>query len=275
MNKELKYKLIVSDMDGTILSSKNEVGEITHRAILDFIDAGGRFALCSGREIESLVYEADQMGLDKDKITFMGLNGCVIMQKGEIIRHCDLDKSEVLKVVDYLKDTGLYFQVYDKKGFYIKEENEISRWYCKTTHCVASVVGDLSNFVANKKDEIVKVLVASSEEEIERISQVLPNKFPSMQWFKSCPVLYEGVSLEGGKGNAVQFLADKYGVDLAQTVAIGDSQNDFSMIERAGLGVAVANASEDIKGVADMVLDYSCDEDGVGKFIYSLMEGKI
>ena len=96
-----------------------------------------------------------------------------------------------------------------------------------------------------------------------------------MQWFKSCPVLYEGVSLEGGKGNAVQFLADKYGVDLAQTVAIGDSQNDFSMIERAGLGVAVANASEDIKGVADMVLDYSCDEDGVGKFIYSLMEGKI
>ena len=55
---ELKYKLVVSDMDGTILTTNNEVGEITRKAILDYIDAGGKFAFCSGREVESLIFKS-------------------------------------------------------------------------------------------------------------------------------------------------------------------------------------------------------------------------
>ena len=69
------------------------------------------------------------------------------------------------------------------------------------------------------------------------------------------------------KGTAVQFLADYYGVPIEKTVGVGDQLNDISMIQAAGLGVAVKNADERLKAVADHVCEYTNEEGAVGKLI--------
>jgi len=272
MANELKYKLLVSDMDGTFLDSNNQVGELTHKAITDYIDAGGHFAFCSGREVESLIWQAKEMKLPQDKITFMGLNGCVIVQNGKVIRHCDLPKKVALDITEYLNTLGVYYQIYDQNGMFVKEVNDICRWYCATTHCSANEVGDLHAYAKAHDLNLVKILIAASENDINVMSGYLPQKFSEVQWFKSCPVFYEAAAHDGGKGNALKFLADKCGINIASTASVGDSQNDLSMIIAAGTGVAVANAEDEIKNAADLVLEYSNNQDAVGRFIRSFLK---
>ncbi len=268
----LKYKLLVSDMDGTILNSYNEVGELTRLAVLDYINAGGHFAFCSGREVESLVWQAREMRLPCDKITFMGLNGCVISQNGKILRYSDLPQAEALNITEYLNKIGVYYQIYDQNGLYVKEENDISRRYCKMTHVTSTAVGDLNAYIARNNLSVVKILITAEESEIDAMSGALDEKFKSVQWLRSTPFFYEAAAKEGGKGNALRFLAARYEIDIKETAAIGDSQNDLSMIQDAGVGVAVANAIDEIKAAADVTLDYSNDDDPVGRFIRSYMK---
>jgi len=133
-------------------------------------------------------------------------------------------------------------------------------------------VGDLHQFVTKNDVNIVKVLIAESEENIDKMSGVLNQKFPNVQWFKSCDIFYEAAAKDGGKGNALKFLANRYGIPIESTVAIGDSQNDLTMIKAAGLGIAVANAVDEIKSAADLVLEYDNNNDAVGRFINSFIK---
>jgi hypothetical protein len=117
----------------------------------------------------------------------------------------------------------------------------------------------------NEKTGPNKILVAGDKELILEVEQILISQFQAkLNIFKSQPRYIELMHIQASKTSAIQFLMNQYGILQQEVIAIGDNYNDKEMIEFAGVGIAMGNAPEEIKRVADFVTDTN-NEDGVAK----------
>ncbi len=266
----MKYELIVSDLDGTALKSDKTASERTREAIRAYQNAGGIFIISTGRMFESAIQVIDRLGLDELNAPICAMDGGII-RESKTRKIIDINVMPYLQVADFAKECeriGVYFQVYGKDKLYVSELNEINRKYCAITKVTPNVVGRLSDYVLSSKLECVKVLISSP-----KADEYLPRfigKYDGIQFFLSDKEYLDGASINAGKGNALKRIAKLFGIDIAKTVAIGDSMNDVSMITEAGLGVAVNNADERLKKVAKLIAP-SNDDDGLAYLIEKAM----
>jgi Cof subfamily protein (haloacid dehalogenase superfamily) len=134
------------------------------------------------------------------------------------------------------------------------------------------VTDDLEKIIEENYQIILKVVIVSDMDEIGELKK-LRNEIINMMDVEvvssaenNIEIMSKGIS----KGNAVKILGDIYGISKDEIICIGDSENDISMIEYAGLGIAMANATDDLKAAADYVTDTN-DNDGVAKAIEKIV----
>lgn len=257
----MKYKLIISDLDGTALRSDRTASERTRRAIAEYRAAGGIFTLSSGRMFESMLKVAPALGLDFD-IPMCAMDGGIIKmsESKRLLAIHVMPCESVACFAEECEALGIYFQVYTEDKLFVASENDINRRYCSITKIPMNPVGRLSEYVRRNRLACVKALIADPDAQ-SYISR-FEGRFEGMNFFMSAPEYLDGAACEAGKGNALAFLAAHFGVDLSRTAAVGDSMNDISMIRAAGLGVAVANADDSLLAHA-RYLAPSNDEDGL------------
>lgn len=262
----MKYKLVFCDFDGTLLRSDRTASKETIEAIKEYRSKGGIFIISTGRMFESIIGSLRLIGLD-------GVNMPVSAMDGGIIKESITQKTIALHTMPYgqvsdfareCENMGLYFQVYTKDSLIVAEENEINRNYCAITKVVMNKVGILSKFIEHNKLECVKVLIA--DKNVEKYLKYFDGKYKDIQFFLSAKEYLDGASVFAGKGNALKALASELNIDLEDTMAIGDSMNDISMVETAGVGIAMGNADERLKKIASFIAP-SNDDDGVAKII--------
>lgn len=263
----MKYKLIVSDLDGTALRDDRTASEETVRAIKEYQQAGGTFIISTGRMYESIVNNAYLLGLDEINIPICALDGGVIKESktGKLIALHTMPYTQTASFARECERLGCYFQVYTEDKLYVEKENEINRHYCEVSKIKMHAVGKLSDFILKNKLQCVKVLIA--HERADTFLNYFKDKYDGIQFFLSLSSYLDGASLEAGKGNALLSLAQHLDIDRKETVAIGDSMNDISMIEAAALGVAVENADDRLKRHADLIVP-SNNEDGLAYLIH-------
>ena len=276
--QKIKYPLIVSDFDGTLLRSDGTVAEETKETIAEYVRDGGKFVLCSGRMTPSIIRQAKNLGL-------VGLvsayNGAEIadIQSGERIFQGYLEREEAVKICEKMEELGLQFHVYEGDDFYSNSDNQYFQLYEKVCQVKGVAVTDmpLSKFVIEKKINVVKVVALMAVEDRDRIYALLDESFGcDYEVVRSAKFLVEVCDKRYSKGTALAFVAEKSGIPLSKTVAIGDNQNDLAMLKVAGVGLAVANAEESLKGKVPFY-PFSNDENAVGKIIeeygYESIEG--
>ena len=118
---------------------------------------------------------------------------------------------------------------------------------------------------------IIKMMMIDEPEVLDPAIAKLPLHFTEKYTtVKSTPFYYEIMNKNASKGNALAKLADHLGLNKNEVMAIGDNENDFSMIDYAGIGVAMGNATENVKTIAD-VHTTSNDEDGVAQIIEKMV----
>lgn len=251
-----KYKLIACDLDGTLVDSEGRISEENRRAIGRLAERGIYFVPCTGRtvcemedivaypEIRYVIYSNGAAILDKkeNKNIFMGLSkenlkaalDAVFSFDSYIICHCDgksyvdfrlKDKAEEYNVpgnVTHLLEFALYEKSF--REFAYSLEN----------------VECLCVFFKNK-DEQYKCRKLLEENKALHIVQCYNSNL-------------EIFSSGAGKGSALEILAAKLEIPLSETVAVGDSGNDISMIKKAGLGISVSNACEELKEASDVTV---------------------
>ncbi len=262
----MKYKLIVSDLDGTALKDDRTASEATIEAIKEYRAAGGTFIISTGRMFESIVNNAHLLGLDKLNIPICALDGGLIKesQTGKVIAVHTMPYEQTAAFAEECEKIGCYFQVYTQDKLFVAEENEINRHYCEVSKIKMNVVGKLSKYIYDNKLGCVKVLVA--DKNADSYLEHFKGKYSGIQFFLSWSSYLDGAAIDAGKGNALLHLAGSLGIDRSRTVAIGDSMNDISMIKAAALGVAVANADDRLKAHADMIVP-SNNDDGLAYLI--------
>lgn len=262
----MKYRLIVSDFDGTVLRSDRTASERTINAIKAYREAGGTFVISTGRMFKSIVNHAHVLGLDGINIPVSAMDGGVIKESvtGKTIASFAIPYEQAAQFGLECERMGCYYQVYTEDTLFVAEENDFNRGYCEISKIGMTAVGRLSDYIIKNKLPCVKVLI--SDKNVESYLNYFKDRYADMQFFLSHISFLDGASIKAGKGNALGILADYLGVDMSETIALGDSMNDISMVKEAALGVAMANADDRLKKVADLIAP-SNDDDGVAYVI--------
>jgi len=250
------YKLIALDLDGTLLDDFGIVPEANKEYIRKAMDCGVQVALCSGRSYISLARFENMLGLDKPGCYGICFNGGIVYDafNKEIISDIRMSREVALELAKLIKSLAegleLGLAIYTGDDLYVEHASEDINSYASKSRIELTVLESFSEITQD-----VTKLVAKGE---NSLLQVLYGKMLGLvdgrcQMFFTATNLLEFIPLESGKGRGLHILAEKLGIPINETMAVGDQVNDIDMIQAAGLGVAVANAVDEVKAVAGYV----------------------
>ena len=253
------YKLVANDLDDTLLTDDRRITAATKAALTEAASRGTVITLATGRMYASASAVARELGINVPLITYQGAlvkNALV----GKVLYERNLPEAIALDLLDYCLQNELHLQGYVDDRLYAREDNDKIKAYCELSKIPYTIAPDFERIIRQPQ---TKMLIIDEPDKLDIIADELRAKYRAGAHItKSKPHFLEIMHPEGTKGHALRFLAEYYGCSLAETIAIGDSWNDHDMIEVAGLGVAMANAVDSLKQVADYVTD-SNNDDGV------------
>ncbi len=267
--KDLNYKLIVSDFDGTLLGSDEGVSQKNKEAISEYINAGGIFVISTGRLPAAILPHVEKLGL---KGLVCCCNGTIILdiETKKVIFDKRLSLDTTLKACRTMEDMGLHILAFDMYDYYANAKGGVLDIYQNAAKTTAEIVEGckLSLFLEQKQMAAYKLIALVEPKDNELVFNKLKDAgLCDCDITKSMDFIVEVVNNKLSKGTSVEYLAKTYGIPMEKTIAIGDNYNDMSMICCAGLGVAVANAEESLKEKADYVCEYTNEQSAVASII--------
>ena len=264
-------KLIASDLDDTLLDQNSQLSAENIRAIREVLAQGYIFTLATGRMFQSAAPFARQLGLPVDQ-PIICYNGALIKRlSGEIIYEKPLPSELAAAIADYGQKKGWTINAYYQDELYVPVRNRHVEDYMQEAQVEARVVGDLVNFIRDGNKSLSKLLVIGPPQEMPGRNAELNSLFGSQVKLVSSRDKYiEVTSPTAHKGEALVWLANQLGVQASEVMAIGDGNNDLTMIEMVGFGVAVANAAPKVKENARYHTSANY-ENGVAKILSELV----
>ena len=255
------YRLIAIDIDDTLLTDDIKITDRVFGAVKAAQSKGVIVVLCTGRTIKGGERFYHQLGLDTLFITSGGAE--IYDASRNRVYEDEVDPALVKQVLQYAYDNDIHAQVYIDGELVYKERNKYSQHY----EIPYGYPGVLASDIMQLKEILTpKVLYVLDADRAPAVKKDVEQKFASLAIKTSKPMYIEFASAGVSKGVALKFVADYYNIELNDVIAIGDSQIDVPMIEVAGLGVAVENAPESLKQIADITCP-SNEDDGVAYVI--------
>jgi len=264
-------KILFTDLDGTLLDDNKDISQRDFDAINGMIAQGHKFVVTTGRPLVSAKRIAEKYGFVKPGFYLVSFNGGLIYDcgTGESILTRRISVDDVKFIMDAAFRAGMHAHTYAGDLVVSEHETEQLKTYCRLMQMDYVVVKDIREYFGTIPTETVpgapiNVVVKPPI----KVNIITPLDHSSLVGFRgemrkttagklfdvfSKPEMLEFSDLKSNKGDAVRFMADFYGVPIADTIAVGDEENDCPMIEAAGVGVAVANASQVAKDAADYI----------------------
>ncbi|MBV7437149.1 sugar-phosphatase [Aeromonas sp. sif2416] len=261
------YKLIALDMDGTLLNPQGQITPRTHAAIAAARARGVTVVLTSGRPLEGMSAYLIELGLTGPDDYVICYNGALVQQVADhrILRSQLLTGADARAIAHLADELGVNIH-----GFSVRQGLISPRVSTYTEHesRLVDMPINLVDFATLPLDEqIMKVMMIDEEPLLSRaISQLPAELYQRYTVVRSSPYFLEFMNKQSNKGTGVAALAEHLGLSAAQVIAVGDAGNDRHMIEYAGLGVAMGNATDEIKGLAQHATARN-DDEGVAKVI--------
>ncbi|WP_409344264.1 Cof-type HAD-IIB family hydrolase [Paenibacillus sp. MBLB4367] len=257
-------KLIVLDIDDTLLDDKGSISQETKDVIKKTMDDYKvNVTLATGRMFVSARHIAEQIGVTAPVITYQGALIKTLSDSRTLYEQA-IDSSAVKAVMQYAEQKSYHLHVYSGDVLYVKEANEKVRKY-SDMHGVPYVVQP--DFHALLEAPMTKMLIFEESDVVHQAWLELSEQLQGQCYVtKSKPYFLEIMHHEVNKGTALRMLCGYLGYELSDVMAIGDGWNDKDMLKAAGLAVAMGNAADEVKLLADDVTDTN-NAEGVSKAI--------
>lgn len=253
-------KLVAVDLDDTLLNSEVAISEENKKVIQACMDQGVHFTFATGRMFRAAVDFARELNVSLPLITYQG--ALVKTTDNEEIQHHVIEKDMAEDLIEFLKQYDMQLNVYMDDTLYVESINDFGADYVK----VSRVEHEITRFPQGLHTEPTKILLAGQPELLDEVEALALDRYKDLAITKSKEYFLEFGNPKAMKGKALKNLADSLGVKREEIMAIGDGMNDYDMIQFAGLGVAVQNAVEPVKEIADFI-SASNDDHGVAKAI--------
>lgn len=250
----MKYKLIVFDVDGTLLDDNKQLSLKTIKSFKDLQEKGIYTTIASGRQLEGL-YRFDKY-FPKNTL-FITYNGATIINKDtkEIIYEKYLNINDAKIVFDYAFKYKIHIIVWNDNELYADEINEAIKEYEEASCKKCSIISDYSKFT-----KVNKIILYDYNSNLLIYRKDLISKTNGLNFDFSCDYFLEIYSKEVSKGESVKVLCQYLNIYKSEVIAFGDYYNDLSMIEYAGLGIAMGNAPQEVKEKASFVTKTNNDD---------------
>ncbi len=265
MNKSCK--VIVFDLDGTLTNSKKEISLRNKRAIRRLQEQGVKVVLASGRPTYGIVPLAEELDMNIYGGYILAYNGGSIIDYGSRKLICGnfLPMNLIEPLYRATKEYDLEILTYNDSEV-VTEQGE-NRYVALEANINKMKVREVDNFIEAIKTPVPKCLGVGDPAKILELEKILKDKYEGiMNIYHSEPFFLELVPLGIDKGESLKILLEHIGHTREDMVAFGDAYNDLTMIKLAGRGIAMSNAQDVVKEVADAVT-LSNDEDGVAYYI--------
>lgn len=269
-------KILFTDLDGTLLKSDKTISDYTYSVLKKWTREGNRLVLSSGRDINSVKKVRTDLKLDFEGVYLIGYNGGLIYDctEDKILYRCSMPLEQVKYIEQLAEEHHIHFHTYTDQNIISKTESEELSFYRKVikTPVLYSKEQSVTDFMEEGPCKCL-VIELHDKEKLEAFKSALKPYAEEnhLSLVMSNPWYLEIFPSRSGKGAAIQILCDKLGINPLFSVAAGDEENDRSMIEQAGIGIAMCVASEEIKNAATVVTDFDSDHDGLALTLVDLM----
>lgn len=271
--------IVFSDMDGTFLTSEKKVSPRSLRALDALAARGLEFVPCTGRSLAGVPAEVLAHPAVHYAVT---ANGALVSRldpddpapaASTDLRHVPLSRERALEVWDIARGHDVTFDVFGDGNSYLRRDvYDRMGEFVSDPHTLASMRGNRTPVDEEPEETIARVgsleRIAMYWRDPRDRDEILAGlrRVEGIAVTRSYPINIEVMDEHASKGASMRWLCERLGVPVADAVAFGDNFNDMEMIEEAGLGVAVANAEDEVRAAADLVTA-SNDEDGVANVI--------
>ena len=272
----MKYKMVCIDMDGTLLNRRKRISKINKKTIKEAHDRGVEIVVTTGRLYNNAAYFSKILGVNSPVIA---ANGAIVIDQktNEIIYEQEIPTDTCIKVLEILQKNKVYFHFNTTSTIYcnnflsklatrIYMSKHVNFENMEVSYKVIKKNTNWLNIFKIEEGRIAKCIAVSPYKEKIISTRKELDSLGLVKTFASGKHSIEINFNKVSKANAIKALLEKYGIDRSELMCIGDSENDISMIEFSGLGIAMGNAIDSLKKVADYITDTN-NNDGVAKAI--------
>ncbi|HEY3249274.1 MAG TPA: Cof-type HAD-IIB family hydrolase [bacterium] len=260
---QIAYRLLVADIDGTLITSTREIPDGVHAAVRAAQASGVRVCLATGRIWPSA--EPYVRGLGADPPAILANGGIVYdFRTDTVLRQVPLAYEQARAVLEVLRaHPGVQPHLYVHNRVYVGHVNAHTEYYRRKDRLVVEEVGDLLAFLPPDPTKIL--IIGARHDLVEAAAAIARLPYPMNVVFSEQTYL-EVLPTGSSKGAALEFVAQLLGIARDKIIAVGDNLNDQEMVRFAGLGVAMGNAAPELQAQADYVTKTN-DEEGLAEVI--------
>lgn len=268
----MAIKLVAIDMDGTLLNPQHEISAGVKSAIERARQQGVHIVLATGRPYIGIQRYLAELDLVQEGEYCISYNGALVQrtQDGECVAEVTLGFDDYLYAEQLARELGVHFHVFDKSFLYTPNK-DISEYTIHEATTTGIPVRYRAVEEMDRQMRFPKLMMIDRPELLDAAIQRLPEHArQTYTIMKSAPFFLEILDKRVNKGQGVKMLAEKLGLTRDEVMAIGDQENDLAMLEYAGTGVAMGNAIDSVKAIAQFVTKTN-REDGVAYAIEKLV----
>ena len=269
-----RTKILFTDLDGTLLTSRKQISSYTREVLTAWCQAGHKLVLSSGRDINSVTDVKNEIQLSLPGMYLIGYNGGQIYDcsQKKTLYKAALSLSQTAYIMDAAKKAGVHVHTYSDTHIVAPKDDEELVYYRRVIKTPVIFSPDVTDALAEGPCKCIAIELKDAQKlENFRLSLLDWSQEEGVSMIYSNPYYLELFPSCAGKGAAVQKLCEILGISPYFSVAAGDAQNDLSMIEAAGMGIAMINGSEDVKMAATTITPYDNDHDGLAHVLYDLI----
>lgn len=273
----MQMKILFTDLDDTLLNNQSQVSPETKAFLDEFLAAGNRLALSSGRPLMSVMEVKELAGLTQPGIFLSCSNGTRIYDcdKQRTIRKFGLPFAYVSYLQEQAEAHALHIQTYRDSdtddAIVSPAEDEEIQYYRRKIHLPLVISENLRDALTDEPCKMLAISLHNSDKLEAFRKSIADWAEGKVRTIYSSDKYLEIFDWNAGKGSSLLFLCDYLGIPVSDSFAAGDADNDISMLEAAGCGIAMKNATDKVKAHADVVTDLDNDQNGLADMMRKLL----
>ncbi|QHQ62701.1 Cof-type HAD-IIB family hydrolase [Anaerocolumna sedimenticola] len=267
----MAYEILVLDIDGTLTNSKKEISNKTLDSIMKIQERGHKVVLASGRPTPGVLPLANKLKLSEYNGYILSFNGAKIINcnTNEIIYQKVLPGDIIPRLHKAASENSVGIISYEDNC--IITDSEIDEFMETEARINGIPIKKVNDFPSYINFNVNKCLMTGHSAKLEKVEVIMREKFgQQLSIYRSEPFFLELMPQNIDKAYSLGKLLDYLGLSKEQMISCGDGYNDLSMIQYAGMGVAMANAQDVVKKAADYIT-LSNDDDGIAHVINEFM----
>ena len=272
----MNTKMIFLDLDGTLLDDEKKLSPVNRNAIDQALEAGHKVLICTGRPLSSAIKLLPAFGLDKPGCYAITYNGGLIYDAGT--KTSIYKKTVPIKQIKYVFEKAqeygnIHIQTYTDEGFICEKDTQEGRDYERITKTDRKVVKNVIEELNGQEPcKMLAIAYGCDRKHIEGFRDFMMEYcegkmnvcFSNYEYLEFMPV---GIN----KGNAIRWMSEFLNIPMENTIAVGDAENDITMLQTAAVGAVMCNADEEIRQYGNYITEKNNNEGGVAEVIYKFM----